>query len=283
MLLVDWYPVSGTPLCNAVNLRRQPQETTPMEHMDTSTGNIPIRIEEGTINGDPVQTVNARDLHAFLEVGKMFAHWIKDRIEVFGFSENVDYVVFAETGNNPSGGRPAKEYAVTIDMAKELAMVERNEKGKQARQYFIACERKLKAGSVLDLRNPKALASIALQLVDINKELQGRVDELAPKADALDRIAMADGSLCITDAAKTLQVRPGDLFKFLRSHGWTYKRPGTDHDVAYQSKIMSGLMEHKTTTVYRSDGTEKITTQVRVTPKGMARLAQEFPPHLSVA
>jgi len=108
--------------------------------------------------------------------------------------------------------------------------------------------------------------------------LQDQVAELSPKAEALDRIATADGSLCVTDGAKNLQVRPKDLFTYLRSNGWTYRRIGTDHDLAYQSKLTQGLLEHKVTTVYRSDGTEKITTQVRITPKGMTVLAKVFPP-----
>lgn len=103
-----------------------------------------IKIQPQAIGGQTIETVNARELHGFLEVGKVFANWIKDRIEQYGFVESVDYVVIAETGNNPLGGRPSKEYAITVDMAKELAMVERNEKGRQARQYFIECERRLK-------------------------------------------------------------------------------------------------------------------------------------------
>jgi len=103
-----------------------------------------IKIQPQNIGGQTIETVNARELHGFLEVGKVFANWIKGRIEQYGFVESVDYVVIAETGNNPLGGRPSKEYAITVDMAKELAMVERNEKGRQARQYFIECERRLK-------------------------------------------------------------------------------------------------------------------------------------------
>ena len=103
-----------------------------------------IKIQPQAIGGQTIETVNARELHSFLEVGKVFASWIKDRIEQYGFIENLDYGVFTETGNNLSGGRPSKEYAISIDMAKELAMVERNEKGRQARQYFIECERRLK-------------------------------------------------------------------------------------------------------------------------------------------
>lgn len=102
-----------------------------------------INIETKNINGELIQTVNARDLHAFLEIGKDFTTWIKDRIKQYGFTENIDFIVFTNSGENPFGGRPAKKYHISLDMAKELSMVERNEKGKQARQYFIECERRI--------------------------------------------------------------------------------------------------------------------------------------------
>jgi len=130
------------------------------------------------------------------------------------------------------------------------------------------------------LNDPAAMRGLLLTYSEKVLALEKANADMQPKVDAFARLAEAEGSLCITDAAKTLQVRPSDLFKFLRSHSWIYRRPATDHDVAYQSKLTTGLMEHKTTTVHRSDGSEKITTQVRVTPKGLARLAQEFPPHL---
>lgn len=97
-----------------------------------------ISIQENNGQG----AVNARDLHAFLESKQQFADWIKNRIEKYDFIENQDYAVFHNSMNNPSGGRPQKEYALSINMAKELSMVEGNEKGKQARRYFIACEKK---------------------------------------------------------------------------------------------------------------------------------------------
>lgn len=103
-----------------------------------------IKIEKSNVGGDLIETVNARELHQFLKVGKMFANWIKDRIEQYNFIENLDYVVFAATGNNLSGGRPSKEYAISIDMAKEMAMVERSDEGRKIRRYFIECEKRLK-------------------------------------------------------------------------------------------------------------------------------------------
>ena len=94
-------------------------------------------------NGDTIQTVNARELHSFLESSQDFSDWIKNRIQQYGFVEGVDYLIHKFT-DNPLGGRPTIDYHITVDMAKELAMVERNDKGRQARQYFIECERRLK-------------------------------------------------------------------------------------------------------------------------------------------
>lgn len=87
--------------------------------------------------------VNARDLHEFLKVGRDFSNWLKKRIDDYNFIENQDFLVFAKIGENSVGGRPSKEYHLSLDMAKELSMVEKTEKGHQARQYFIAMERKV--------------------------------------------------------------------------------------------------------------------------------------------
>jgi phage antirepressor YoqD-like protein len=140
----------------------------------------------------------------------------------------------------------------------------------------------MEAQSGVDIRalmsDPAALGKLFLQFADREATLQGQIEEMRPQVQALDRIALSDGSFCITDAAKTLQVRPKDLFLFLRSHRWIFSRQGMAGEVAYQDKLANGLLEHKTTTVTRSDGSEKTVTQVRVTPKGMTRLAKEFPP-----
>ena len=97
-----------------------------------------IPVFAGELSGASVQLVDARLLHSFLEVGRQFTHWIQERIEEYGFIELQDFLpILAKS----SGGRPSKEYHLTLDMAKELAMVERNEKGRQARRYFIEMER----------------------------------------------------------------------------------------------------------------------------------------------
>jgi phage antirepressor YoqD-like protein len=128
------------------------------------------------------------------------------------------------------------------------------------------------------LADPDALRGLLFDYAGRVKAQAEEIALLAPKADALDRIADADGSHCITDTAKLLQVRPKDLFAYLTQHSWIYRRTGADHWCAYQAHIASGDMVHKVTTVLRPDGTEKTTEQVRVTPKGLAKLAKLMAP-----
>lgn len=236
-----------------------------------------IQVAGRQIGSETIQTVNARDLHAFLEVGKDFSTWIKDRISQYGFVERHDFALhllpnFGEKGQ----GRSTKEYAISLDMAKELAMVERNEKGKRARQYFIECERRSKAMTdpMYVLSDPAAMRGLLLTYSEKVLSLEVENGEMRPKVAALDRISTADGSTCITNAAKTLQMRPKDMFLWMQANQWIYKRAGGTAWVAYQHRIQSGMLEHKVTTVTRSDGTEKVVEQVLVTPKGMARLAE---------
>lgn len=133
------------------------------------------------------------------------------------------------------------------------------------------------------LSDPASLRALLLENVEKVIVLEGRVAEMTPQVQALERIAVSDGSLCITDTAKTLQVRPKVLFAFLRQNGWIYMRPGTSQEVAYQARLVDGFLEHKTTTVLRVDGTEKTVTQVRVTPKGLTKLAKLLPPAAEAA
>lgn len=104
--------------------------------------------------------------------------------------------------------------------------------------------------------------------------LEHQVDEMKPDVEALERIAKADGSMCITDAAKHLQVQPKFLFRLLSERHWIYRRAGGKAWLGYQDKIQSGHLEHKVTTVNRSDGSEKIVEQVLITAKGIAKISK---------
>jgi len=97
-----------------------------------------IPVFNGLIQNQPVQLCNARELHTFLEIQTRYNDWIKNRINEYGFIQDEDYFIITERTN----GRPRKEYHITLDMGKELGMVERNERGRQIRKYFIECERR---------------------------------------------------------------------------------------------------------------------------------------------
>ncbi|EII4023164.1 antA/AntB antirepressor family protein [Escherichia coli] len=105
-----------------------------------------IPVFNGTIANETTLLVNARDLHTFLGVGKRFASWITERIAEYGFVENQDYILVSPNREikGRGGDRRSKDYHLTLDTAKETAMVERNEKGRQIRRYFIECEKKLR-------------------------------------------------------------------------------------------------------------------------------------------
>lgn len=105
-----------------------------------------IPVFNGTINNESTLLCNARDLHEFLEVGKDFSTWIRTRITEYGFVENQDFILLPKNGEQKigRGGHNRKDYHLTLDTAKETAMVERNEKGRQSRRYFIECEKQLR-------------------------------------------------------------------------------------------------------------------------------------------
>jgi phage anti-repressor protein len=111
-----------------------------------------IAVFNGTIQSHQAQLVNARDLHSFLKVGKDFSTWIKSRTEEYDFFENQDFIICSPNLGSKQGGHNRKEYHITLSMAKELAMVERTEKGREARRYFIECERVALAKQVEPIR-----------------------------------------------------------------------------------------------------------------------------------
>ena len=121
---------------------------------------------------------------------------------------------------------------------------------------------------------PSTLAG-ALRLAANQAE---QIETMRVDVEAHERLVKADGSLCFRDAAKALQARPIDLTRFFAQNGWTYRQGQNGPWLAYRSKIASGHLEHKVTTVDRSDGSEKVVTQCRVTPKGLSKLAKLLPP-----
>lgn len=106
-----------------------------------------IPVFNGTIANESTLLCNARELHEFLAVGRDFSNWIRERISEYGFTANIDYIVFSPNSAK-TPGRKKKDYHLTLDTAKELAMVERNEQGRKIRRYFIECEKQLRDTNV---------------------------------------------------------------------------------------------------------------------------------------
>lgn len=182
-----------------------------------------------------------------------------------------------ENATTPTGGR--RNYAVSVyRLCKRDSYIVVAQLSPEFTARLVdrweELERKARQPSAINYSDPAVVLGFIGHLQAEVAKKDEVIAALAPKADALDRIAMADGSLCISDAAKTLQKPPRETFKFMRTHGWIFRRLGANHDVGYSDKLKAGLLEHKTTTVERSDGSEKVVTQVRVTPKGLVRLAE---------
>lgn len=224
---------------------------------------IPITV--ATIGGEEVNAVSARVLHKFLENGELFTTWIKNRIEQFGFIEGQDFSTFLE---NTKKGRPRKEYVVSINMAKELSMVERNANGKRARLYFIKCEKIAKQKTDPAFQIPQSLPEalrLAANLAEQKMQLEAKVKEDAPKVEYYDQLQDAPGEITFTRFAKLIGIQRKRLIDWLRVNRYIYGVSNTP----YQNRIEQGLLvlrnpEGRT----HSDGTPVFAPYAHVTPKG---------------
>lgn len=251
------------------------------------TTNVGALIPINDNNGK--KAVNARDLHAFLESKQEFANWIKNRIEKYDLVENVDYVVFDKSVKNPNGGRPQIEYALTIDAAKELFMVEGNEKGKQARRYFIACEKKLSeiAAPSYMIEDPIKRAEKWIeeqkQLKQLAAENEKQAEKIAqdkPKVIFADAVSTSQRSCLIAELAKILKqngvnIGQNRLFDWLRKHGYLCSK-GQYYNQPTQRAQELGLFEMKQTTINKPDGSILVSTTTKVTGKGQIYFVNKF-------
>lgn len=244
-------------------MKRKSKNSKQQQVTAGGSGAALVAINERIVGERTIQTVNARDLHAFLEVGKDFSNWIKDRIGQYDFTENQDFVCSPVLASEGRGGQNRIDYHITLDMAKELSMVERNEKGKQARQYFIECERKLKdpAFSI-----PQTYAD-ALQLAaDQAKQLA----LAAPKVKAYEAFLSCKNAMTFNEAAKVLGTGQNRLFQFCRDSGYLIDG-GTKHNLPYQEFADRGYFEVREIVIHHSDWSER-KSQTLITAAGLDRI-----------
>lgn len=246
--------------------------------------------------GEGKQAVLGRDLYSFLQVNEQYIDWMK-RMITYGFIEDQDFVTQKpEAGANrgfvPGGNRI--DHILTLDMAKELSMIQRTEKGKQARQYFIECERKAKQHKP-ELSGPELMAAALIEAQSTMKALEARNRELEAPAKSWNTMAAQGGDYSVSEAAKTLSRDPNikigrdQLFRFMARLGWIFRTKGhRAHWEAYQGKaIETGRLAHKLSRPFLNERTgemEQPAPTVRVTPKGLHELHKHLggTPHLTV-
>ena len=226
-----------------------------------------IPIGKSDFAGCPKQTVTARELHAFLENRDHFSTWIKDRISQYGFVENQDFVIASGNSEAIRGGHNRLDYFLSLDMAKELSMVERNAKGKQARQYFIDCEKRLSGSLKIDFNDPLQAAKAFIEAETARRDAERK---LQIAGGALTRLGAAKGSQCLRESAKLLKWKQTPFIDWLLARKMLFRDAGKQLCV-YQEYLGRGWFE------YRAD--EKnghAFKQVMVTPLGLQKLAQKL-------
>ena len=229
------------------------------------------------------RAVSARELHLFLESKQEFANWIKNRIDKYGFIENQDYEVFDNFIKNPNGGRPLIEYALTIGTAKEIAMVEGNEKGKTARQYFIECEKQLRAKEQSHQQIPQSFSEalrLAAEQAEKIETQQKQLQEQAPKVLFADTVIGSQSSCLIGELAKLItqkgyEIGEKRLFKWLRENHYLGKK-GEYYNIPNQQYVEQGLFELKKGTRSGSGGVMHTTITPKVTGKGQVYFVNKF-------
>ena len=219
-----------------------------------------------------------RDLHAFLESKEAYTRWISRLIEKYGFVAGQDFMTKM---SESTGGRPSENHILTLDMAKEISMVQNNDKGRQARRYFIECERRAKEPVQL---SPEELMARAIKVADSTiKELEAKTRELEPAAKSWTYLAAPGGDYSVAGAAKTLSRDPNisigrnKLFDFMREQRWIFRTSGKRaHWEAYQDKgINTGRLVHKLSSPFMNERTgewEQPAPTIRITPKGLHEL-----------
>lgn len=239
---------------------------------------------------DGQRAVNARELHRFLESKQDFSNWIKKRIEKYGFIENQDFEVFNNSIENPKGGRPTIEYALSIDMAKELSMVENNERGRQARKYFIECEKVAKEQMYVPKNFAEALRLAAEQQEKIEEQqkaiqqsakeivaLSEQITEMQPKVSYYDKILASKATLTVTQIAQDYGMSAKAFNILLRNFGIQHKV--NKQWILYAKYIQQGYVHSRSIDIVRHDGRHETKNNTEWTQKGRLFLYDTLKQH----
>ena len=220
------------------------------------------------------QTVSARELHEQLHIGTEFAKWFSRMCE-YGFSTGNDYSeVIVKNDENLKGGRPATDYNISVDMAKQICMIQRTPEGKAVRQYLIDLEKAW--------NTPEQVFARALKMADqtINR-LQSDITRMRPKEIFADAVTASHTSILVGDMAKLLKQNGVDmgaqrLFTWLRDNGYLIRRKGADWNMPTQRSMEMGLFEIKESSHLNGNGCNVTTRTPKVTGKGQQYFINKF-------
>lgn len=222
-------------------------------------------------------TVLGRDLHEALEVKTAYKDWFPRMCE-YGFTEGED---FCSILSESTGGRPAVNHQLTIPMAKEICMLQRTEKGKECRQYFIKIEEAWNTPEMIVARAHQILQARLDDAISRVAQLESKVETDRPKVLFADAVSASDTTILVGELAKLISQHGVDigqrrLFQWMRDNGYLIRREGTDHNMPTQRAMELGLFSIKETAITCPDGNIRVTKTVRVTGKGQQYFINKF-------
>ena len=231
------------------------------------------------VNTD-TQTVSARELHEKLNIGTQYTKWF-ERMSEYGFEENIDYVAISQKRLTAQGNETTyTDHEITLDMAKQICMVQRTPEGKQVRQYLIDIEKAWNTPELVMARGLKAAQSMIEQKDAVIREQKLIIEEQKPKALFADAVSTSKTSILVGDLAKLIcqngvQIGQKRLFDWLRENGYLIKS-GNSKNMPMQRYVEQGLFEVKESSVQNPDGSVRITRTTKVTGKGQVYFVQKF-------
>lgn len=226
-----------------------------------------------TLNDNHEPVVSGRQLHEALEVKTKYADWFNRMID-YGFAENQDFLLLKNEQQTGRGGHNKVDHIIKLDMAKEIAMIQRTERGKQVRQYFIQVEK--------DFNSPEKIMARALLMADQKvHKLEAQIEADKPKVLFAEAVSASHTSILVGELAKLLKQNGVDigatrLFSWLRAHGYLIKRNGRDWNMPTQKSVEMGLIRVKETSITHADGHITVSKTPLVTGKGQQYFINKF-------
>ncbi len=221
------------------------------------------------VNENQEQVISGRELHMFLNIGTEYAKWFSRMCE-YGFEDNRDFKVIVKNDENSKGGRPSTDHIMKLDMAKELCMLARNEKGKQARHYFLEVER--------DWNSPEKVMARALNIANntinnlkLENSMQKQmIAEFKPVKEYVDTILSSTDTVTVTQIAADYGLSAKALNKILFEEGLIHNV--NKQWILYKKHMNKGYTKSETIDVKRADGSTKVVMNTKWTQKGRLKI-----------